>query len=109
MSTYDEIKHVIGRAEPIKLNSPEQKQSTVASITEPQVLGVDGTHRNAHYGTGLQPWDLIVSLGFGEPFAAGNIIKYVGRYNKKGGLQDLYKARWYLTELIKLVEKNGPK
>ena len=30
----------------------------------------------------------------------GNIIKYVLRYEKKGGVEDLEKARWYLNKLI---------
>ena len=30
----------------------------------------------------------------------GNIIKYVLRYEKKGGVEDLEKARWYLNRLI---------
>ena len=30
----------------------------------------------------------------------GNIIKYILRYEKKGGVEDLEKARWYLNRLI---------
>lgn len=30
----------------------------------------------------------------------GNIIKYVLRFQKKGGVEDLEKARWYLNKLI---------
>ena len=33
-------------------------------------------------------------------FPLGNIIKYLFRYNKKGGLQDLHKAKTYLQMLI---------
>lgn len=31
----------------------------------------------------------------------GAILKYIWRYDKKGGITDLEKAQWYLTELIK--------
>jgi len=34
-------------------------------------------------------------------FRAGNVIKYVCRYQAKNGLEDLKKARWYLDRLIK--------
>ena len=34
------------------------------------------------------------------PFAEGNIMKYVYRWRDKGGIDDLYKARDYLTALI---------
>jgi hypothetical protein len=30
----------------------------------------------------------------------GNIIKYVLRFQKKSGVEDLEKARWYLNRLI---------
>lgn len=35
----------------------------------------------------------------------GNIIKYICRWNKKNGLEDLKKAKWYLEHLIKMYEK----
>jgi hypothetical protein len=38
------------------------------------------------------------------PFSEGNIMKYVFRWQEKDGLQDLYKARDYLTALIAYEE-----
>ena len=35
----------------------------------------------------------------------GNIIKYILRWHKKNGLQDLEKCRWYLNHLIGKVEE----
>jgi hypothetical protein len=59
-----------------------------------------------HYSTGgVEPIDLIRDLGLLEPFAAANVIKYVARYPKKNGLDDLLKARTYLNWLIEEVEK----
>jgi hypothetical protein len=40
-------------------------------------------------------------------YVEGNIIKYVTRYKDKGGLEDLKKAEWYLTRLIKQQENNN--
>lgn len=40
-----------------------------------------------------------------EATDTGNILKYMCRWNKKNGLQDLKKARWYLDHLIDRVEK----
>ncbi len=34
-------------------------------------------------------------------YLEGNVIKYLSRYKKKNGLEDLHKAEWYLKELIK--------
>lgn len=61
--------------------------------------------RQAYYGDTLQPWDLIKALGMGADFCAGNVIKYVGRYRSKNGLDDLKKAEWYLSRLIELKEQ----
>jgi len=37
-------------------------------------------------------------------FLKGNILKYVWRYENKGGLEDLKKAKWYLKQLIFALE-----
>ncbi|WP_082603347.1 DUF3310 domain-containing protein [Lacticaseibacillus nasuensis] len=36
----------------------------------------------------------------------GNIIKYVVRYPKKNGIEDLLKTRTYLNRLIERTEAN---
>lgn len=38
-------------------------------------------------------------------FAIGNAMKYLWRFREKNGLQDLMKARWYLEDAIKQLEK----
>jgi len=40
-----------------------------------------------------------------EAFYAGNVLKYVLRYDNKNGLEDLQKAKVYLEELIKLKQQ----
>lgn len=51
-----------------------------------------------HYRLAIQPWDYIHANGIG--YLAGNIIKYVSRYQDKNGLEDLQKAKHYLEKLI---------
>lgn len=70
---------------------------------EPEIEGIDGTTRKAHYGAGRQPWDDIKDFGWGPAFAAGNALKYVRRAAAKNGEDDLKKARWYYDELNKLA------
>lgn len=41
-----------------------------------------------------------------EGFLKLNIFKYIIRFKKKGGINDLYKARNYLDELINYMEKD---
>lgn len=40
-----------------------------------------------------------------EATDTGNIIKYICRWKKKNGIEDLKKIEWYLKHLIKHVEK----
>ena len=42
-------------------------------------------------------------------FYRGNILKYIGRYRNKGGMEDLRKAQWYLDELLKLESGSDEK
>ena len=51
----------------------------------------------------IQPFEFIErnNLGFG----AGNIIKYLCRYKRKNGIEDLKKARHYLDLLIDLEHR----
>ena len=40
-----------------------------------------------------------------EGYLQGNILKYVWRYEYKGGLEDLQKAQWYLNKLIEVYKE----
>jgi hypothetical protein len=60
-----------------------------------------------YYRKGIETTDYIVSHSMN--YLEGNIIKYVTRYKDKGGLEDLKKAEWYLTRLIKIQENNNAK
>tara|TARA_B100001063_G_scaffold241188_1_gene267595 strand:- start:1458 stop:1775 length:318 start_codon:yes stop_codon:yes gene_type:complete len=54
-----------------------------------------------HYKNGIETWDYIVSQELG--YLEGNIIKYITRAGKKENesrLDDLLKAKAYLTKLI---------
>ena len=58
----------------------------------------------AHYaGNGMQVFDII--RAFSLNYFEGNVLKYLLRWRKKNGLDDLYKARHYLAELIADAEK----
>ena len=57
-----------------------------------------------HYSeTDIQSWDAITAWGLG--FLDGNVVKYMSRWRKKGGLQDLLKAQHYLSKVIEEVER----
>ena len=68
----------------------------------------DNVNRPKHYRKGrVECIDAIKSAtGDGYQFyLQGNIIKYMWRFNHKNGLEDLQKAQWYLSELIKSKKK----
>ena len=52
----------------------------------------------------IEPIDFIVKNKL--DFCQGNVVKYVCRYNLKGGLDDLLKAKQYIDFII---EKDNPK
>jgi len=72
----------------------------------------DNVNHPSHYTQGkIECIDAIAEatkhlLGIAAVCVA-NIIKYVWRYPFKNGLEDLYKARWYLEELIKHEEEKA--
>ena len=62
---------------------------------------VAGTHYKDKV---IQPWDYIIANKLG--YLEGNIVKYISRWEVKGGVDDLKKARHYLDKLIEVTE-NG--
>ena len=58
-----------------------------------------------YYRKGIETTDYIQSHSMN--YLEGNIIKYITRHRAKGGVDDLRKAEWYLTRLIKQQEKNN--
>lgn len=52
-----------------------------------------------HYQSDIDPIAYIKANNLG--FLEGNIIKYVTRHKRKGGLEDLRKAEHYLALLIR--------
>jgi len=60
----------------------------------------------AHYvSKEVQPWDAMESWMTEEQykgFMLGNVIKYVARFQDKGGRYDLQKAQHYLDKCLEL-------
>lgn len=50
--------------------------------------------------------DAISELKGIEAFDTGNCIKYLWRWRKKNGVEDLKKTRWYLCDLIHRLDEN---
>lgn len=55
----------------------------------------------------IQPVEYIHANAIG--YLEGNVIKYISRWRKKNGIEDLKKARHYVDLLIELETRNAGK
>jgi hypothetical protein len=67
----------------------------------------DFVNHPPHYQGSIECIEAIEASMSPEAFKGAlkaNVMKYVWRYETKGGLESLQKAQWYLTRLIAVVE-----
>lgn len=60
-----------------------------------------------HYKGGYDHWDLLIDLGYGVEYFTGVATKYLLRYHRKAGIQDLRKAEHYLEKVVWAIEHKG--
>ena len=78
---------------------------TINTDNEEDILSKMVSHPE-HYGGKDNPYEAInIIEAYGMDFCEGNVLKYLLRYKKKNGLEDLKKAQWYLERLIKQQEE----
>ena len=68
----------------------------------------DNVNHPQHYqANGLETIDVIEAwtkdLDGIVAVCTANVIKYISRWNKKNGIEDLKKAQWYLNKLIDVL------
>lgn len=91
----------------------EPDENILSKITSGTESTDDPVNHPSHYQTksGLETIQVIEAFTDGlegiEAVCTANAIKYICRWKKKNGLQDLKKAQWYLNKLIKHVEKSA--
>ncbi|AVU91343.1 DUF3310 domain-containing protein [Listeria monocytogenes] len=68
----------------------------------------DNVNNPSHYTSGgIETLDYIKAKVKDYPsYVAGNILKYVSRYEHKNGIEDLKKAQFYLNDLIEWMESD---
>lgn len=88
---------------------PDQARLDEApNMTDPNDHQIGGQH---YVSLSVQPWGAMQSWMSPEQFEGylrGNVIKYVARYDKKGGVEDLRKAAHYLDKLIAHITPPSP-
>jgi hypothetical protein len=70
----------------------------------------DVVNKPKHYNMGkVEAIDAIEAATTGksgiQAVCTGNVIKYLWRFEEKGGLEDIKKAQWYLNKLIETYEQ----
>lgn len=82
---------------------PQALRDALTLHKELQKTATDRQVGGDHYASqAIQPIHYIFENNLG--FCEGNVIKYVTRYQKKNGVEDLKKARHYLDMLIERLE-----
>lgn len=70
----------------------------------------DNVNNPIHYQGKVECIDCIESATSGlegiEAVCTGNAIKYLFRWKRKNGLEDLKKAKWYLERLINKLNED---
>lgn len=69
----------------------------------------DNVNSPSHYQGKVECIDCIESATAGlqgiEAFCTGNAIKYLYRWKKKNGIEDLKKAKWYIDKLLNEISE----
>jgi hypothetical protein len=72
-------------------------------ITDPTFFPNNSQIGGDHYQKEIQPWEYMEAIMTEEQFTGylwGNIIKYMSRWQDKGGRTDLEKAQHYLAKML---------
>ena len=110
MSKHEEEEFSI---EDIFKDFPDDKEKMVAAKNllagiNDEMFKEDNVNKPFHYNVGgVECIDAIMAATnqHKEGYLQGNVMKYVWRYNYKGGLEDLQKAEWYLKKLIEVYKE----
>lgn len=108
----------------IKLNPPEppiedkvrlkveELRNELYSENVETKLAEDLVNHPEHYKAknGMEAIDMIAAFTDGlqgmEAVCTANALKYLCRWHKKNGVEDLKKARWYINYLIEMKESS---
>ena len=86
---------------------PSSDCRPVEPSNSPKILDSSSDPINpSHYKQGPIECIEAIKAATGDGFVGyvwGNVLKYLWRWPKKGGVDDLKKARWYLDRLIEEV------
>ena len=83
------------------LASPYQFEKGKGKMEDADSHQVGGTF----YKTDYQHWNLILDVGRGTDYLSATATKYVTRWRKKNGLEDLRKALHYIDKMVENIDR----
>lgn len=86
-----------GRVLPVKDTDTSKAKVPTSDANERQIGG-------SHYAGGYQHWDFVREMGL--DYLQGCATKYVARWRKKNGVEDLYKALHYTEKRAENTMRN---
>ena len=98
--------------EKVALKGEELRNELYSENVETK-LAEDLVNHPEHYKAknGLEAIDMIAAFTEGlqgmEAVCTANALKYLCRWHKKNGVEDLKKAKWYIEYLINMKEKEN--
>ena len=102
-----QVMHYVKKSGERKILKLKRKMMTLKPVqaqvvnANPSATANDRQVGGTHYkDKAIQPWDYIVANKLG--YLEGTIIGYVSRWQDKGGIEDLRKARHCLDKLIEV-------
>lgn len=79
----------------------DDPRDLVEEVEAPSPDPINAPEHYTSHASGIQPIDIAEHMSF----CLGNVVKYVMRFERKGGLEDLKKARFYIEREIARREK----
>lgn len=90
----------------IKTETPEEKEIFEAMEENKRSATISNPIEPSHYtDLAISPLEYITANEGEFTWCISNVIKYVSRYKRKNGLEDLKKAAWYLNNEIERIER----
>lgn len=104
MPLQEDVKEYRGE---LSTNNVEDYNRLSKNASQAQANPFDQTNPNYYKDRNIEVIDCIESIigdkAPKEAFLVGQVVKYVSRYNVKNGVEDLWKADWYLQRLIRML------
>lgn len=101
----------IGFINDLEDTEPQKLMQEAKELLEKEsVAPKDNVNHPSHYNQGkIECIEAIESATIGksgiEAVCVANVIKYLWRYEKKGGKESVEKAMWYLNRLLRVLEE----